>query len=93
MQPDEPNGEEKLEELPEDNQTPFQAATPPADPALPVDDPAQGDELDSTHPATDSGMQPEEQYEAGTPEAAGASEPNAGSAVTGMSNDEDEVEE
>jgi hypothetical protein len=90
MPPDEPNDEEKLEELPEDNQTPFQPAAPPRDDSMAVDDDDQPTtDIDSTHPATDTGIQPEESYEAGLGEASGASEPNAGNAVTGMTDDQD----
>jgi hypothetical protein len=80
MQPDEPNDEERLEELPEDNQTPFQPADPPRDDTIPVDDVAQASNiLDTTHPATDSGIDPQE-----------ASEPNSGNTVTGYEPHEDE---
>ena len=72
MPPDEPTEEERAEELPEDNGTPFQ----------PADD--TSDEFDDTHPVTDSGgdIQPEELYDEGVSGAVEASEPNAGNAVT-----------
>ncbi|MDB5169021.1 MAG: hypothetical protein JWO41_377 [Candidatus Saccharibacteria bacterium] len=63
MQPDEPNEEEKLEELPEDNGTPF---SPPDDAA---------DKLDDTHPVTDTNIDPQEVYDEGLPGAAEAKEP------------------
>jgi hypothetical protein len=78
MPPDEPTDEERQEELPEDNQTPFQPASPPADPAVPADDDAQGSDLDDTHPATDTGIQQEELYDEGVSGAAEAEEPNQG---------------
>ena len=58
-----------IDPLPEDNQTPFS----PADPSLDAQD--TNEPLDSTHPATDSGIQPEEVYEAGLDDAAEATEP------------------
>jgi len=73
MQPDEPNEEERLEELPEDNQTPFS----PADPVL--DDTAAepvAEKLDDTHPSTDANIEREDVYENGLPDAAGVNEPN-----------------
>jgi hypothetical protein len=76
MLPDEPTDEERQEELPEDNQTPFQPADPPTDPALPTDDVAQGSDLDDTHPATDTNVDPHELYDAGRSAAANAEEPN-----------------
>jgi hypothetical protein len=91
MQPDEPNDEERLEELPEDNQTPFQPADPPRDDTIPVDDVAQASNiLDTTHPATDSGIDPQELYDEGVSGAAEASEPNSGNTVTGYEPHEDE---
>lgn len=63
--PDEPNNEEKLEQLPEDSETPFR--------------PANSDsQLDDTHPVTDSNMQEEEQYEGGVADAAEAEETSPG---------------
>jgi hypothetical protein len=79
MPPVEPNDEERQEELPQDNQTPFNPATPTAD------DSGQPAKLDPTHPVTDSNIQPEEVYEEGVPGAAEASEPNAGNDVTAAS--------
>lgn len=69
LTPDDYVDDSTIDPLPEDNQTPFS----PADPA--ADDP-QGDQLDSTHPATDTNIQPEEVYEAGLADAAEAAEPN-----------------
>ena len=82
MLPDEPTDEERLEELAQDNQTPFNIAD-------------EVQQSDDTHPATDSGVEPGEQYEAGINEASGMSEPNAESAVvdyTPPESNEDENE-
>jgi len=86
MQPDEPTDEERQEQLPEDNQTPFQPAAPAPDPTGgvvndPVAQAASDSMLDSAHPATDTNMQPEEQYDEGVSGAAEAAEPNAGNAA------------
>jgi hypothetical protein len=80
MPPTEPNEEEKLQELPQDNQTPFSPAVPPRD-AAPADAAQPAPSLDPTHPSTDTNIQPEEVYEAGMPAAAEASEPNPNQAV------------
>jgi hypothetical protein len=50
---DEPNDEEKLEELPEDGSTPFTPDTPSG----------KSSQGDSTRPEDDSGVQPEEWYD------------------------------
>jgi len=82
MPPDEPNEEEQIEQLPEDNQTPFSPADPPRDPDAEPDDERQNEEeLDPTHPATDSNMELGGVYEEGVAGEANASEPNAGNAV------------
>jgi len=84
MQPDEPTDEERQEELPEDNGTPFQPAAPNPDPTGAADPAVQaqaGSQLDDTHPATDTNIQPEEAYDKGVPGAAEASEPTAGNDV------------
>ncbi len=83
--PDEPNDEERLEEVSEDDgETPFRPAS---------DVPGQfvdlagfdREELDDTHPVTDaaSNIEEEEAYDEGEAGAAEAREPNAGSAVLG----------
>ena len=93
MQPDEPTDEERLEQLPEDGQTPFQPADPPRGPVLPADDPGQlqASNLDSTHPVTDTNVDPSQAYDAGVADAAEASEPNTGNAVTGYTKPDDEA--
>ncbi|HEX7368262.1 MAG TPA: hypothetical protein VF261_01235 [Candidatus Saccharimonadales bacterium] len=82
MPPDEPNEEERLEQLPEDGQTPFSPADPLRGPDAGGDDDRQAAEkLDDTHPDTDTDIQQEDVYEQGVPGAAGVSEPNAGNTV------------
>lgn len=67
MPPDEPNDEERLEELPEDNETPFQPAAQRA--GAPT--------VDDTHPDTDTDIDKQELYDAGKAAAAsGADEPH-----------------
>jgi hypothetical protein len=70
MPPTEPNDEEKLQQQPEDAQTPFNPASAGADGVL-----------DDTHPATDSALEPTELYDEGVSGAAEASEPSSDSAV------------
>jgi hypothetical protein len=78
MPPDEPTDEERLEELPEDNQTPFHPAAPPRNPAAPADDTGQQSSApDDTHPSTDTDVEQEELYDQGID----VVEPNAGNAV------------
>ena len=81
--PQEPSDEERLEELPDDEGTPFGPPTEASrDPdAAPDDERQDAETLDDTHPATDSNIELEEVYERGIAGAAGASEPNAGDAV------------
>ena len=68
MPPNEPNEEERQQELPQDNQTPFQ----PADPGQ-----------DSTQPATDTGVDSQEVYDEGVAGATETSEPAPGNDVGG----------
>ena len=73
MPPDEPNGEEELEELPDDYDTPFSVAYEAKDAiAGPDGEWYMTDKLGATHPATDSGMQLEELYDEGLSGAAEA---------------------
>ena len=84
MPPDEPNGEEELEELPDDYDTPFSVAYEAKDAiAGPDGEWYMTDKLGATHPATDSGMQLEELYDEGLSGAAEASEPNGDDMVVG----------
>lgn len=93
MPPDEPNDEEKIEELPEDLGTPFQSSdeTPEAR-VLDADaiHPDQG-KLSSTHPATDTNIQLEELYDEGVSGAAEAGEPNVEDEVIGYTPRRDNV--
>ena len=75
MPPDEPNEEEKLEELPEDNETPFRPADPVRDEGVVPDDNSQPPTLDDTHPVTDTNIDPHELYDEGVSGAAEAEEP------------------
>lgn len=98
MLPDEPTDEERQEELPQDNQTPFQPAEPSRDDTVPADPASQqqASQLDDTHPVTDTNVDPAELYDEGVSGAAEASEPNAGNTVVGYhpdSSNEDSVEE
>ena len=79
MPPDEPNDEERLEELPEDNGTPF--GLPDDLNSEPDDEPKSV--IDSTHPATDTGVQPEEVYEEGISGAAEINESSTGHTILG----------
>jgi hypothetical protein len=63
-----------IQPLPEDNQTPFSPADPTADDGQ--DYVGQSAQIGSTHPATDTNIQPEEVYEEGLSGAAEASEPD-----------------
>lgn len=97
MSPDEPNDEEQLEELPEDNGTPFQPADDAdegtIDPDANEEWPTESEEssipsserggLDDTHPETDTGLIEAEEYDEGTSGAAEVGEPNTGDAVIG----------
>jgi hypothetical protein len=65
MPPDEPNDEERQEELPEDNGTPFQPASPTRDDTKPADDYSQGQPADDTHPVTDTDVDDQELYDEG----------------------------
>ena len=88
MPPDEPTDEERQQELPQDNGTPFQPAAPSPDPAGLTDPVAQaqaGSQLDDTHPATDTNVQPEEAYDEGVSGAAEAAQP--GETITPTTSD------
>jgi hypothetical protein len=86
MPPDEPNAEERLEELPQDNGTPFQPPAPSRDDTGAADDDdlqADDNKLDDTHPITDTDIDQQELYDEGLPGATEAHEPNPGNDVTG----------
>jgi len=82
MGPDEPSEEERIEELPEDNQTPFSPAAPARNLSAAADGDGQpAHDLDDTHPSTDSNLEREEIYDEGLSGAAEATEPNTGNDV------------
>jgi uncharacterized protein (DUF2267 family) len=82
--PDEPTEEERQEELPEDNGTPFRPATDAVGDATDTHTRRRAaGQIDDTHQVTDTNLQPEEIYEEGYAGAAEAQEPNAGNAVVG----------
>jgi hypothetical protein len=83
MPPDEPNDEERQEELPEDYQTPFR----PADPSS-TDDTITS-KPDDTHPITDTGLDSQELYDEGIAEGAGVEEPTKDNDVTSYNPDQD----
>jgi hypothetical protein len=76
--PDEPNDEEREEELPGDNSTPFRPADDNTG-ASSNDISTTGAQppLDDTHPATDTDIAPEEVYDSGISKAAEATDPHA----------------
>lgn len=87
MMPDEPTEEERQEELPQDNGTPFRPADDAGiDDTIPANDrsaQAGATRLDDTHPVTDTNIDPQELYDEGVAGAAEAREPNAGDNVVG----------
>jgi len=97
MPPDEPNDEEQLVELPEDNGTPFRPADDTdedvIDPDANEEWPTESEEssipssergdVDDTRPETDTGLIQAEEYDEGISGAAEVGEPNAGDAVIG----------
>ena len=85
--PPDTSDEERQEQLPEDNQTPFTPADPSRDPDAEPDSVRQveEDKVPEDHPVFDnaSDIDFQEAYDAGTAAAAEAAEPNAGDAVVG----------
>jgi hypothetical protein len=74
--------EERRDQLPEDNDSPFRPADDDA--GYPGDDPDRRQAsaaIDDTHQATDTNLDPQEIYDEGYAGAAEASEPNAGNSV------------
>ncbi|MDB5164699.1 MAG: hypothetical protein JWL89_325 [Candidatus Saccharibacteria bacterium] len=70
MPPDEPNEEERLEELPEDGDTPFTPAGASRDDGSEPDDRRQvtASQMDDTRPDLDTDVELEEIYDQGQPE-------------------------
>ncbi len=93
--PDDAVDDSTVPELPEDNATPFSPADPVADElgGTPQERAGELPQLDSTHQATDTNIQPEEVYEEGLPGAAEASEPNALDNVKGYDPEKDQGRE
>lgn len=93
MLPDEPTDEERLEALPEDNETPFRPAGPaPAEATTSGDSSADDNKLPDDHPATDTNIQPEELYDEGVSGAAEASEPNVNNTVIGYTSPSNDID-
>lgn len=87
----EPGDEERLEQLPGDEGTPFNPADDSSDDPT-LDDAQQAGQLslDDTHQVTDTELDDHEVYDEGYSGAAEASEPNAGNAVTGYDPEQDQ---
>jgi hypothetical protein len=85
MLPDEPNDEERREELPQDNQTPFRPADPAPNDATSVllAGGTEDGQLSDTHPSTDTNIEAHELYDEGVSGAAEAEEPKTDDAVVG----------
>ncbi len=84
MPPDEPDDEEKLEELPDDIDTPFSLPDEPEVDIADANSPhLKRPLLDSTYPETDTNIELEELYDEGIAGAAEAEEPNAADTVIG----------
>lgn len=77
MPPDEPVDDEKIEELPQDGETPFRPAHDVADNpnAQDPEDRVNPHGFDDTHPSTDDKLDSQELYDEGPGEAAGISGP------------------
>ena len=93
MLPDEPNDEEKLEQLPGDGQTPFRPAAPGRDDSILPDNSAQpGQPFDNTQPRTDTDVDQQELYDAGEESAVGgADDPHDDTTVTGYNQPDQDV--
>ena len=101
MPPDEPTEEEQLEELSQDQQTPFTPADPnpsttgnTSDPLVQADD---AEEIHDTHPQTDVNIDSAELYDEGLSGAVEVEDSSAQSAVTDYTppadkNEEDKIE-
>lgn len=86
MPPGEPTEEERLEELPEDNQTPFQPADPNPSPTGNTTDPVVGGtggaDIPDDHPETDTNIEKTELYDEGVSGAAETEDRSGQTAVT-----------
>ncbi len=87
MQPDEPTQEESQLQLPQDNQTPIQPAVDvPSDNPVPQDGSTTTGQpelpiIDDTYPATDTGIDTQQQYDEGEASVAESSQSNADNSV------------
>jgi hypothetical protein len=95
MPPDEPTEEERLQELPEDNQTPFQAADPNPSPTGNTSDPvvaaSGGSDIPDDHPQTDTNIEPAELYDEGVSGAAETEDTSRQTAVTDFTPPDDDA--
>lgn len=77
-------GEDNIDALPEDNDTPASAPSDPiSDATEALDARPDSGRLNPEHPATDTNLQQGEEYDEGLSGAAEASEPNPGNNVVG----------
>ncbi len=99
MPPDEPTDEERLEELPEDNETPFRPAGPNPSTMGNTTDPVVaatgGSDIPDDHPDTDTNIDETELYDEGISGAAEAEDESGQSAVIGYTppDEDDDSEE
>lgn len=85
MPPDEPTDEERLQELPQDNKTPFQPADPNPGMTANTTDPvvaSGGSPLPDDHPQTDTNIDSHELYDEGISGAAETEDTSQQSATT-----------
>lgn len=86
MPPDEPNDEERLEELPEDGQTPFRPADSNPSTTGNTTDPVvvdgRGSDIPDDHPQTDTNIESAELYDEGVSGAVEVEDTSGHSAVT-----------
>jgi hypothetical protein len=95
MPPDEPTDEERMQELAQDQQTPFQPADPNPSPVGNTTDPqaASGDAgIPVDHPTTDANIDSTELYDEGVSGAAEVEDRSAQSSVVDYNPDEDDEE-
>jgi hypothetical protein len=96
VQPDESINEDRIEQLPQDGETPFQPADPnPSTTGNTTDPLVQGTdtELPDDHPATDASMDETELYDEGISGAAEVEDQSNQSAVTGLVSEDDETDD
>lgn len=96
MQPDEPNQEERLEQLPQDGQTPFQPADP--NPSVtgssdPITQDITSADLPTDHPATDADLDSHELYDEGVSGATEVEDNSGQTAVTDFNPDLETIDD